>query len=89
MRYTISWIQCNEIVQNLCNLEYRDEWHWSKYLVLLKPRRPERSLDPLLRASPLWVGRQKEPILGYVPKNFEIKNFAHKGFEKMEISKLQ
>ena len=29
------------------------------------------------RASRLWVGRRKEPILGYVPKNDEIKEFVH------------
>ena len=27
----------------------------------------------------LWVGRRKEPILGYVPKNDEKKNLVHKG----------
>ena len=27
----------------------------------------------------LWVGRWKEPILGYVPKNAEMKNLVHKG----------
>ena len=31
-----------------------------------------------LWASCLWVGRRKEPILGYVPKNDE-KNLDHKG----------
>ena len=32
-----------------------------------------------LWASRLWVGRRNEPILGYVPKNDEKKNLAHKG----------
>ena len=27
----------------------------------------------------LWVGRRKEPILGYVPKNDEKKNSGDKG----------
>ena len=31
---------------------------------------------------------EKEPILGYVPKNDEKKNFVHKGLKKMKISKL-
>ena len=36
----------------------------------------------------LWVGRRKEPILGYVPKNDEKKNLVHKGLKKMKIYKL-
>ena len=32
-----------------------------------------------LRASRLWVGRRKEPILGYVPKNCERKNSGSNG----------
>ena len=32
-----------------------------------------------LWASRLWVGRRKEPILGYVPKNDEKKNSGGKG----------
>ena len=32
-----------------------------------------------LWALRLWVGRRKEPILGYVPKNDEEKNLVHKG----------
>ena len=32
-----------------------------------------------LWASRLWVGRRKEPILGYVPKNDEKKNSGSKG----------
>ena len=32
-----------------------------------------------LWASCLWVGRRKEPILGYVPKNDDKKNLVHKG----------
>ena len=31
-----------------------------------------------LWASRLWVGRRKEPILGYVPKNDEKKKLVHK-----------
>ena len=34
-----------------------------------------------LWASRLWVGRRKEPILGYVPKNDEKKNSVHKGLK--------
>ena len=33
-----------------------------------------------LWTSPLWVGRRKEPILGYVPKNYEKMNSGSKGF---------
>ena len=32
-----------------------------------------------LWASRLWVGRRKEPILGYVPKNYVKKNSGSKG----------
>ena len=35
-----------------------------------------------LWASRLWVGRRKEPILGYVPKNYEKKNSVHKGLRR-------
>ena len=35
-----------------------------------------------LWASRLWVGRRKEPILGYVPKKDEKKNLVHKGLNK-------
>ena len=38
--------------------------------------------------SRLWVGRRKEPVLGYVPKHDEKKNLVHKGLKKMKISKL-
>ena len=33
----------------------------------------------ILWASRLWVGRRKEPILGYVPKDDEKMNLVHKG----------
>ena len=33
-----------------------------------------------LWASRLWVGRRKEPILGYVPKNDEKNNLVHSFF---------
>ena len=36
-----------------------------------------------LWASRLWVGRQKEPILGYVPKKYEKKNSVSKGLNKV------
>ena len=39
----------------------------------------ESSKKNFLWASRLWVGRRKEPILGYVPKNNEKKNLVHKG----------
>ena len=49
----------------------------------LTPRRtqllPFRSSKNFLWASRLWVGRQKKPILGYVPKNDEKRNLVHKG----------
>ena len=32
----------------------------------------------------LWVCRRKEPILGYVPKNYEKKNPAGNGLRGME-----
>ena len=32
-----------------------------------------------LWASHLWVGRRKERVLAYVPKNDEKKNLVHKG----------
>ena len=61
----------------------------------LTPRRTQvltmnRYINSILRrdhqnnflwASRLWVGRRKEPILGYVPKNNEKKNLVHKGLK--------
>ena len=41
-----------------------------------------------MSVAPIWVGRRKEPILGYVPKNDEKKNSVHKGLIKMKIFKL-
>ena len=41
-----------------------------------------------LWASRLWVGRRKEHILGYVPKNDEKKNSGGKGLKKMRIYKF-
>ena len=35
-----------------------------------------------MSVSRLWVGRRKEPILGYVPKNDEKKNSGGKGFRR-------
>ena len=40
------------------------------------------SKKKILWASRLWVGRRKEPILGYVPKNDEKKNSVHKGLRR-------
>ena len=37
-----------------------------------------------LWASRLQVGRRKEPILGYVPKNDEKKNLVHKGLKDQQ-----
>ena len=31
------------------------------------------------------IGRRKEPILGYVPKNDEKENLVHKGLKNDEI----
>ena len=39
------------------------------------------SSKKFLWASRLWVGRRKEPILGYGPKNDEKKNLVHKGLK--------
>ena len=36
-------------------------------------------------ATPLWVGRRKEPILGYVSKNYEKKNSGTKGLTEAII----
>ena len=36
----------------------------------------------------LLVGRRKETILGFVPKNNEKKNLVHKGLKKMKFYKL-
>ena len=33
----------------------------------------------ILGALRLWVGRRKEPILGYAPKNYANKNSCSKG----------
>ena len=35
-----------------------------------------------LWASRLWVGRRKEPILGYVPKKYERKNSGSNGLSR-------
>ena len=47
----------------------------AKILILIKELRDHRK--NILWASRLWVGRRKEPILGYVPKNDEKKEFMH------------
>ena len=39
-------------------------------------RRDYESVDEIW-ASRLWVGWRKEPILGYITKNNEIKDFMH------------
>ena len=41
-----------------------------------------------MSVAPILVGRWKEPILGYVPKNDEKMNLVHKGLKKMKIFKL-
>ena len=41
-----------------------------------------------LWASRLWVCRQKEPILGYVPKKYERNNSGRNGLKKIKIYKL-
>ena len=38
--------------------------------------------------SRLWVGRRKEPILGYVPKNYERKNSGSNGLSHLYSSDL-
>ena len=43
--------------------------------------------NKFLWATRLWVGRRREPILGYVPKYDEKNNLVHKGLKKMKISK--
>ena len=42
-----------------------------------------------LWTSRLWVGRRKEPILGYVPKNDEKKNFVHKGLIREKLHRYK
>ena len=37
-----------------------------------------------LWASRLWVGRRKEPVLGYVPKNDDKKNSGGEGLTKIQ-----
>ena len=41
-----------------------------------------------LWASRLWVGRRKEPILGYVPKNEEKKNSGGEGLTLVKTEQL-
>ena len=38
-----------------------------------------------LRGSRLWVGRRKEPIIGYVTKNEENKNWGSRGLKPIII----
>ena len=47
---------------------------WQKFQFYFK----KGSSKKFLWASRLWVGRRKEPILGYVPKNDEKKDLVHK-----------
>ena len=58
-------------------------FHWNFNSILRSDHQKN-----ILCASRLWVGRRKEPILGYVPKNDEKKNLVHKGLNKMKISKF-
>ena len=43
------------------------------------------NIDPKIRRDHqknfLWVGRRKEPVLDYVPKNDEKKNLVSKGLK--------
>ena len=48
----------------------------AKILILILRRDHKKNF---LWASRLWVGRRKEPILGYVPKNYERKNSGSNG----------
>ena len=48
-------------------------FHWNYNSILRRDHQKN-----FLWASRLWVGRRKESILGYVPKNGE-KNLVHKG----------
>ena len=70
-------------------------WKWEYILTLYTPWQDEFFLyfqnfnfkirkdhqKNFLWESRLWVGRRKEPILGYVPKNDKKKNFVHKGLK--------
>ena len=40
----------------------------------------KKNLSRTYKLSRLWVGRQKEPILGYVPKNDKKRIHAFKGY---------
>ena len=48
----------------------------AKFFILNKEGIIEKNF---LWASRLWVGRRKEPILGYVPKNDKKRIHAFKG----------
>ena len=50
-------------------------FHWNFNSILRRDHQKN-----FLWASRLWIGRRREPILGYVPKNDEKKNLVHKGF---------
>ena len=43
------------------------------------------SLKKFLQMSGIWVGRRKEPILGYAPKNDEKKNSGSKELKTMNV----
>ena len=41
-----------------------------------------------MSVATIWVFGRKEPILDYVPKNYEKINSCSKGLKKMEIYKF-
>ena len=49
-------------------------FHWNFNSILRRDH-----LKNFLLPSRLWVGRRKEPILGYVPKNDEKNNLVREG----------
>ena len=74
---------------------YKFVWPFSSYRVHMASL--SKNFDFNLRrdhqknflwASRLWVGRRKEPILGYVPKNYEKENSGSKGLRKIKIYKF-
>ena len=54
-----------------------DPFHWNFNSIF-----KEGIIKKILWASRLWVGRRKEPILGYISKNDEKMNLVHKGLTR-------
>ena len=67
------WYKVHLINPLLLNVPKRERL--AKILILIY----EGIIKKFLGALRLWVGRQKEPILGYVPKNCEKNNSGSNG----------